>query len=695
MVSTHTFNKFLLLLHIFLFLNIPLSGFAQKEGNIWYFGRDGKGLDFNQQPPQILSNGTTDYDFGNGDPVIMADECGRLLFYTSALHVWNARHEIMLNGDSLEAAGGAQNVVAIPYPGLDSIYILFTARCYPEYARTNLRYSIIDMHLDKGRGAVTNKNIFLFPKGPTQMTAARHADNRSYWLLTVEKETNRFLAFLVNEQGVQPNPVISVVPNARFANSDAFKVKVSPDSKRVIVGCVLDVGNVSNIGSGILLSFDNATGKISNPITLPNAGLGVIYEFSADSRKVFAAYDGGISQYLLDQPTGEGIFQTRYAIPNSRQTYSMALAPDKKIYISRFSGRTLDVITNPDAIGPAVNFITDGVPINGNTWILPNNLSSFILGKQQSFRAEAACQFDPVRFIPTTNYRVLKYFWDFGDLASGETNQSGEESPVHTFSDGGTYRVRMVTLNRCQEYDTIYQQINVSPDLLVELPDSTEVCFREAPVSFTVPEYTFTQYRWNTGDTTRSIQASSTGWYHVTVSNPCATRQDSVYLSVIPQVQATIPNDTVVCDGNFALLDARNEGASYRWNTGETTRTIQTDQPGTYWVDITNRCSSVVDTAALVFIPEDVGAFTTNVFTPNGDGYNDRFVNYLRNTPGYRMRIVNRWGETVFDATNANDYWDGTQHGRALSSGLYYSALQTQDCRGNPLQLKGIVTLLK
>lgn len=46
-------------------------------------------------------------------------------------------------------------------------------------------------------------------------------------------------------------------------------------------------------------------------------------------------------------------------------------------------------------------------------------------------------------------------------------------------------------------------------------------------------------------------------------------------------------NDTTICVNEVLPLDA-GEGASFVWNTGETTQTIEVDTAGTYWVEVTS-----------------------------------------------------------------------------------------------------------
>lgn len=64
-----------------------------------------------------------------------------------------------------------------------------------------------------------------------------------------------------------------------------------------------------------------------------------------------------------------------------------------------------------------------------------------------------------------------------------------------------------------------------------------------------------------------------------------------------------------------------------------------------------------------------------NVFTPNGDGKNDLFKPFMpyRFVSRIEMSIFNRWGEKVFETTNPDILWDGTDFktGKLLSDGVY------------------------
>jgi len=84
-----------------------------------------------------------------------------------------------------------------------------------------------------------------------------------------------------------------------------------------------------------------------------------------------------------------------------------------------------------------------------------------------------------------------------------------------------------------------------------------------------------------------------------------------------------------------------------------------------------------------------------NAFTPNGDGHNDVFRPIFNGYHNFHFfRIVNRWGETIFESDNSLPSWDGTFNGVPQDIGVYYYFIQ-YDCGGNTIEAKGDVTLIR
>jgi PKD repeat protein len=67
-----------------------------------------------------------------------------------------------------------------------------------------------------------------------------------------------------------------------------------------------------------------------------------------------------------------------------------------------------------------------------------------IIGFNQDSRI--ACG-SPVQFTDTSKYSPTTWYWDFGDLASGVSNSSTLQNPMHNFSSPGNYTVSLTACN--------------------------------------------------------------------------------------------------------------------------------------------------------------------------------------------------------------------------------------------------------
>jgi hypothetical protein len=64
-----------------------------------------------------------------------------------------------------------------------------------------------------------------------------------------------------------------------------------------------------------------------------------------------------------------------------------------------------------------------------------------------------------------------------------------------------------------------------------------------------------------------------------------------------------------------------------------------------------------------------------NVFTPNGDGYNELFKPYpYRFVSRIDFNVADRWGNIVFSTQNPDILWDGKdmKTGKPVAEGVYF-----------------------
>ncbi|MBR9921568.1 MAG: T9SS type A sorting domain-containing protein [Bacteroidetes bacterium] len=112
----------------------------------------------------------------------------------------------------------------------------------------------------------------------------------------------------------------------------------------------------------------------------------------------------------------------------------------------------------------------------------------------------AICEGESATLIATAG--ASTYTW-----SNDEVNQS------ISVDEAGTYGVVLTTFEGCTSEDEVTVSVNPLP--VVDLGTDTIICEEEAP--YVLDAGTGTDYFWNTGDVTQTIEVSETGFYEVAV----------------------------------------------------------------------------------------------------------------------------------------------------------------------------------
>ncbi len=130
---------------------------------------------------------------------------------------------------------------------------------------------------------------------------------------------------------------------------------------------------------------------------------------------------------------------------------------------------------------------------------------------------------------------------------------------------------------------------------------------------------------------------------------------------------------------------------------------VSASQDGLLSLSVTDANGCRAAAVTRLSVRQVLDAFVPNVFSPNGDGINDRLAFFAN--PGQMDRILewkifSRWGELVFDGKDLapNDAaagWDGTHRGQILDAGLFGWSATVRLTNGKLERLKGEVTLLR
>lgn len=291
---------------------------------------------------------------------------------------------------------------------------------------------------------------------------------------------------------------------------------------------------------------------------------------------------------------------------------------------------------------------------------------------------------------------ATKYFWDYGD--STKTNDTSIlKNGYYKYPNAGKYTIKLIA-SKGNCVDSIVQQIEILDNIKYQLPNDTFMCtasnLKIAPNKF----YKNAQYIWNTGSTDSFILVSNQGQYWVNVTYGKCMKADTFNLSLDNQ-DVKLAASELTCNKNTKTIEgyciAKGNFANVQWQSNP--QQIPTNNTDSIAI-ITksgmvaifglkkNGCpySDSIEINAIT----DYGIFKVgNVFTPNGDSYNNVFPE--QNPPYfYTLQIFNRWGIKVHSAENIP--WSGDN----MPDGVYYYFIKATAC-GLENETHGVVHIVR
>jgi gliding motility-associated-like protein len=97
----------------------------------------------------------------------------------------------------------------------------------------------------------------------------------------------------------------------------------------------------------------------------------------------------------------------------------------------------------------------------------------------------------------------------------------------------------------------------------------------------------------------------------------------------------------------------------------------------------------------VVISPRDF-VILPSAFTPNGDGIDDIFkVLYAGDLELVSLKIMNRWGNLLFETNVLQEGWDGRKNGKDEPNGSYVYFVIVKDKNGNLIERKGNFALIR
>jgi len=612
------------------------SSFAQKQYNVWYFGYDGAGLDFNSGAPVALNSAM---GFTEGCATY-CNSVGKLLFYTNGDTLWNKNHQVMPNGvglgGPLSVLSSKQNSVIIPIENDTNKYYLFSNGGVATAGGMGLHYSLIDMTLNGGLGDVVTsaKAINLLGATAEKVTAVKHANGCDYWVITTLHGSNSYYAYRVSPCG---GVIDTVITSIGPIDLDGFgNLKASPLSNKLATTVNLFLSG----GAVVLFDFDNATGILSNAAVIDSTTAGMALSFSPNGQIFYLGSGQTFPQQLYQfDLTAVSITLSKTLIGNLSGSptgfefpVDIQIGPDGKLYVCFiepfFTLGTLDAINFPNVLGTGCALQLGAANLGGRYgWLdLPNNITSFLLDTistcaanlTANFTSSSFCLGSLTAFTNTSNSTAASWSWNFGDPTSAPSDTSSLQNPSHLYSSAGTYTVTLIAWNVCQA-DTVTQTITVTPLPLANAGPNTTIC---SGTSVTLNATGGTNYTWSNGQSTASISVtpSATTTYSVIVSVGSCSDTASVTVSVTPTPAAVVSGNATICSGSSTVLTASG-GGNYTWNTGSTTAAINVSPSATTTYSVVVSVGSCADTATttVTIAPSPTITVTGNTTICQGD----------------------------------------------------------------------------
>ena len=255
--------------------------------------------------------------------------------------------------------------------------------------------------------------------------------------------------------------------------------------------------------------------------------------------------------------------------------------------------------------------------------------------------------------------------------------------------------------------DTLYFSINEEPDWEFNIIGDNELC--EGDTTF-LNAVSANKYSWNTGDTISQIMVYNSGKYKVTGTNlRGCVKSDEVEVIVynIPNSDFNVSPREINRKNHIVNVNISQESdVDYHWDMGDGASYSGNNvwhnyddldiNTGEFIVTLIaeNGFGCADTTSKNVIVIPDI----PNIFTPNGDGYNDNWFVTLSDylSENIRATIFDRWGELITEIDD-DQYisWNGKFRGQQANPGVYVYVIKCTDRNGEERIFSGDVTLLR
>jgi gliding motility-associated-like protein len=247
----------------------------------------------------------------------------------------------------------------------------------------------------------------------------------------------------------------------------------------------------------------------------PNGSFLYLSQFGSESK---------VSQFSLLAVTKEEIEDSEIILYSSSKAIgALLLAPDFKIYVSKFNSRYLDLIENPDVEGLNCNYQEDALYLNGrkSSIGLPNFNNAYLLSPDLILY-ENYCLGEETRIYVESTKTIDSIHYTVFDGANRIMSNAMEI--IHIFSDIGEFMV---------EAEIFFEgksKVLKSTVLILDAPVlsfalDTTIC-ESRTVQYFIQQ-AFTEVIWNGTSTGSAYSIREEGNYFIELKNACGEMRES------------------------------------------------------------------------------------------------------------------------------------------------------------------------
>jgi large repetitive protein len=289
----------------------------------------------------------------------------------------------------------------------------------------------------------------------------------------------------------------------------------------------------------------------------------------------------------------------------------------------------------------------------------------------------------------------------------------GQQLTLVPADDGANYTVTVrSTISGCASMASL--TVTVVGEFSAVL-SSTPPCEGTPFTLTTTPTQTPDAFAWTfngstlSGVTGATHQDTRNGEYEVTVTRDVCTDVQTITITNAPTTPGQLPSEGIICDLEAGAQEVPlNPGAgfiSFQWykdgvilnDLFSQAQVYPATESGIYRVDLLNtfNCAS---TDEINLVREcDPRIVAPTAFRPGGTNPVFFIYSYFIADTGFQIFIFNRWGEMVYESTNANFTWNGTSsRGELLPAGTYtYVVKYKSSFRDETGETRGGVVLVR